>query len=74
VILWQVGNAVLACVALPLVLVEAFRIMRSLKVVTGAARDIATSVQSVARSVPTVATTVTEIASDCGELELALTG
>jgi hypothetical protein len=73
VILWWAGNALLALVALPIVLVEAFRIMRSLNVVIAAARDIATSVQSVAASVPAVATTVSEIASECGELELAVT-
>ena len=72
-ILWWVGNAVLAFVALPLVLSEAFRIIRSLQVVTAAAGDIATSVQSVAGSVPAVATTVSGIASGCGDLERALT-
>jgi hypothetical protein len=71
VILWWVGNALLALVALPIVLIEAFRIIRSLNVVTGAARDIASSVQSVARTVPAVATTVSGIASGCGALELA---
>jgi hypothetical protein len=71
VILWWVGNALLALVALPIVLIEAFKIIRSLAIVTGAARDIATSVQSVASTVPAVATTVSGIAVGCADLELA---
>ncbi len=71
-IAWWVANAVLAFVALPVVLVEALRIIRSLTVVTTAARDIAASAQSVAAAVPTVATTVSAIAAGCGQLESAV--
>ena len=71
-ILWSVGNALLAFVALPIIFIEAFRIMRSLTVVTSAARDIASSVQSVAGTVPAVAATVSGIASGCGDLERAV--
>jgi Flp pilus assembly protein TadG len=71
VILWWVGNAVLL-LALPIVLVEAFRIMRSLSVVTAAARDIADSVQAVARSVPPAMSTVGAIAQRCRTLESAV--
>ena len=67
--LWWLGNALLAFVALPLVLAEAVRVIRSLAVVTDAARDIAGSVQSVAGAVPGVVTTVTGIASGCRRLE-----
>jgi hypothetical protein len=62
VILWWVGNAVLAFVALPIVLMVAFRIIGSLSAVTAAARDISASVQSVAGSVPPVMTTLDGIA------------
>ena len=72
-LLWWVGNALLALVALPLVLAEAIRIIRSLGVVTGAARDIAASVQSVSKEVPGVMTAVSGIASGCRELETAAT-
>ena len=71
-ILWWVGNALLVLVALPLVLAEAFRIIRSLNVVTASARDIAGSVRSVSSSVPTVMTTVSGIASGCRDLERAV--
>ena len=57
-ILWWVGNALLAVVALPLVLVHAFRIIRSLSAVTVAASDIAGSVDAVAGTVPPVMTTL----------------
>ena len=71
-ILWWVGNALLLFVALPLVLAEAARIIRSLNVVTGAARDIASSVRSVSGSVPAVMTTVSGIATGCRDLEAAV--
>lgn len=70
-ILWWVGNALLV-LALPIVLVEAFRIIRSLSVVTGAARDIAGSVQAVARTVPPTMSTVGTIAQRCQNLESAV--
>jgi hypothetical protein len=72
VILWWVGNALLAFVALPIVLVEAFRIIRSLTAVTTAARDIAGSVQSVSGSVPPVMTTLAGVADRCRRLEAAV--
>jgi hypothetical protein len=62
-ILWWVGNALLAAVALPLVVIEAWRIIRSLAAVKAATRDIAGSVQSVAGSVPPVMTALGGIAS-----------
>ena len=71
-ILWWVGNALLAFVALPLVLREAFRIIRSLTVVTGAARDIASSVGSVSDAVPGVVRTVAGVAAGCARLERAV--
>lgn len=67
-ILWWVGNALLAAVALPLVVIEAWRIIRSLAAVTAAARDIASSVQSVGRSVPPVMTALGGIASRAEQL------
>jgi hypothetical protein len=66
--LWWVGNALLL-LALPVVLVEAFRIIRSLSVVTGAARDIAGSVQAVSRTVPQVVGSLGGIAGRCRDLE-----
>jgi hypothetical protein len=68
VILWWVGNALLAFVALPVVLVEALRIIRSLAAVKSAAPDIAGSVQSVGASVPPVMTTLGGIAGRCEQL------
>jgi hypothetical protein len=65
VILWWVGNAFLAFVALPVVMVEALRIIRSLGAVKAAARDIAGSVRSVGTSVPPLMTAVDGIASRC---------
>lgn len=67
-IAWWVGNAVLAFVALPIVLLEASRIIRSLAAVKSAARDIAGSVQSVGGSVPPVMATVGGIAGRCEQL------
>lgn len=67
-ILWWVGNALLAFVALPMVLVEAFRIIRSLSAVTSAARQIAGSVDSVSASVPPVMTTLGGIAGKLGRI------
>lgn len=71
-ILWWLGNALLL-VALPLVLAEAVRIIRSLDVVTGAARDIAASVGSVADTVPGVMAGLSGIASGCRRLERSVT-
>jgi hypothetical protein len=68
VILWWAGNALLAFVALPVVLVEASRIIRSLAAVKAAARDIAGSVQSVGGSLPPVMTTLGGIAGRCEQL------
>jgi hypothetical protein len=68
VILWWLGNALLALVALPLVVMEAARIIRSLAAVKAAARDIAGSVQSVGGSVPPVMATLGGIAGRCEQL------
>jgi hypothetical protein len=70
VTLWWVGN-VLLVLALPVVLTEAFRIIRSLSVVTQAARDIAGSVQTVSRTVPPVMGTLGSIAGRCRDLDAA---
>jgi hypothetical protein len=70
-IVWWVGNALLAFVALPIVLVEALRIIRSLAAVKAAARDIAGSVHSVGASVPPVMTTLGGIAGRCEHLARA---
>ena len=67
-ILWWVGNALLAFVALPIVLMEAFRIIRSLAAVRAAARDIAGSVESVGASVPPVMATLGGIVGRCQQL------
>lgn len=67
-ILWWLGNALLAFVALPIVLVEAFRIIRSLTAVKAAAVDIAGSVRSVGASVPPVMSTLDAIAGRCQQL------
>lgn len=69
--LWWVGNALLA-LALPIVLIEAFRIIRSLAVVTGAARDIAGSVQRVADAAPPTMDALAGIARRCHDLESAV--
>jgi hypothetical protein len=69
--LWWAANAALALVALPLLLMAAGRIIRSLGVVTAAARDIAGSVESVSASVPPVTATLSGIAGQCRELEAA---
>ena len=71
-ILWWLANAVLALVALPIVLLEAFKIIRSLTAVTTAARDIESSVHAVASAVPPVMTTVSGIAGRCQRLETAV--
>ncbi len=67
-ILWWVGNALLAFVALPIVVLEASRIIRSLTAVKAAAREIAGSVRSVGASVPPVMTAVGGIAGRCERL------
>ena len=69
-ILWWLGNALLA-LALPVVLLEAFRIIRSLDVVRAAARDIAGSVHTVSGTVPGAMTTLSRIAGSCRQLEAA---
>lgn len=67
-ILWWVGNALLLLVALPIVLLHAFRIIRSLSAVTVAARHIAGSVDTVAGAVPPVMTTLAGVAGKLGRL------
>ena len=67
-ILWWVGNALLAFVALPIVVLEASRIIRSLAAVKVAARDIAGSVQSIGGSVPPVMAAVGGVAGRCEQL------
>ena len=67
-ILWWVGNALLAAVALPLVVIEAWRIIRSLAAVKAATCDIAGSVHSVGRSVPPVMTALGGIAGRAEQL------
>jgi hypothetical protein len=69
--LWWVGNLVLV-LALPIVLVEAFRIIRSLSIVRGAAQDIAGSLQTVSRTVPPVMGTLAGIAGRCRDLDTAV--
>jgi hypothetical protein len=68
VILWWVGNAVLAFVALPVVMMAALRIIRSLVAVKAATRDIAVSVRSVGGSVAPVMASVGGIAGRCEQL------
>jgi hypothetical protein len=72
VILWWVGNAILAFAALPIALALAFRIIRSLHAVTIAARDIAGSVDAVSAAVPPVMTTLSTVAGQCRRLESAV--
>ena len=62
------ANVLLAFVALPIVLREAFRIIRSLAAVKAAARDIAGSVHAVGGSVSPVMTTLGGIAGRCEQL------
>lgn len=69
--LWWAGNLAVALVALPLLVVEAGRIMRSLRTVTAAAGDIAGSVESVAASVPPVTASLATVAAHCRRLEPA---
>lgn len=71
-ILWWAANAVLALVALPLVLLEALKIIRSLSAVTNAAAGIEHSVQAVAGSVPPVMAALSGIAGKCERLEEAV--
>ena len=65
--LWWVGNALIA-LALPVVLVEAGRIIRSLGAVKAAARDIAGSVDVVGATVPPTTSTLSRIAERCRRL------
>lgn len=58
--------------ALPVVLVTAFGIIRSLSVVTGAARDIAGSVDTVSSTVPPVMGALAGIADRCAALKTAV--
>ena len=69
-ILWWIGNALLVA-ALPIVLMEAIRIIRSLAAVKAAARDIAGSVKTVSGSVPGVVTAMSTIAVRCEQLGAA---
>ena len=69
-ILWWAGNALLA-LALPIVLAEAFGIIRSLSGVTAAARDIAGSTKALSQAVPPVTGTLVGIAEGCRALEPA---
>ena len=66
--LWWVANAVLACVALPIVLVKAVRVIRSLAVVKAAALDIAASSEAIASTVPPVMASVRRISVACRDL------
>jgi hypothetical protein len=72
VILWWVGNALLAFVALPIALALALRIIGSLRAVTAAARGIAGSVESVSAAVPPVVATLSTVAGQCRRLESAV--
>ena len=65
--LWWAGNALLL-LALPVVLFEASKIIRSLQVVRGAARDIATSVHTVGATVPPAMAVLDRIAGRCRQL------
>ena len=67
--LWWAGNAVLAFVALPAVLVASARIIGSLRVVKSAAFDIANSAEAISSSVPAAMAEVARVADACGELE-----
>ena len=70
-ILWWVGNALIV-LALPIVLIEARKIIRSLNVVKAAARDIAGSVHVVGGAVPLTMSTLSRIAERCRRLEAAV--
>ena len=70
-ILWWVGNALLL-LALPVVLFEAAKIIRSLNTVKAAARDIAGSVASVSATVPPTMSALSGIATRCRQLEAAV--
>lgn len=71
--LWWIGNAVLAFVALPVLLVRAVRIIRSLAVVNGAVVGIAASSETIASTVPPVIASVGRIADRCRDLRDATT-
>ncbi len=66
--LWRVGNALLA-LALPVVLAEAFKIVRSLAAIRVAACDIARSVGSVSATVRPTMATLSAVAVLCRRLE-----
>lgn len=66
--LWWIGNAVLAFVALPVLLVKCVRIIRSLAVIKNAALDIAASSETISSTVPPVIATVGRIADACHRL------
>ena len=67
-ILWWVANALLV-LALPVVLAEASKIMRSLATTRAAARDIAASLRSVSATAPPTMTTLSAVAELCRRLE-----
>lgn len=67
-VLWWVGNAVLAFVALPLVVATSFRIIRSLGIVKAAALDIAASAEAISSTAVPVMASVDRIARGCREL------
>lgn len=71
--LWWIGNAVVALVALPLVLVKSVRVIRSLAVVRGAAVDIATSSETISSTTAPVVASVARIADRCRELRALTT-
>lgn len=67
-LLWWVGNAVLAFVALPLVLAKSLRIIRSLGIVKAAALDIAASAETISSTAVPVMASVDRIARGCRQL------
>jgi hypothetical protein len=69
--LWWGAHAALALVALPLLLLEAGRIIRALRVVTAATRDIAGSAEAISGAVPAVTASLSGVAGRCRQLEAA---
>lgn len=67
-LLWWIGLAVVVVAVLPAVLWLAARIIRSLAVIEGAARDIRSSLQAVAGGVPPAMAGLGEVASRCERL------
>ena len=66
--LWWAGNAVLAFVAIPAVLVASARTIRSLRVVKAAALDIAVSAEAISSSVPVAVDEVAAVSGAYGRL------